>query len=675
MIYDPVAGEYVLFGGASGGNAVGSTWVFAHGTWKDLSANLTVAPPARWYNSFVWDASDGYGLLFGGRNPSTDLNDTWTFNGTAWTQVVTSVAPPPITTGRTVYDAADGNVWLYGGYSIMPVGPNAYNFTWTYHGGVWTNITANVTGAPADPHQVSYAVYDSLDGDVLMYGGSGTGGANCTQPGNTWTYRNGSYVNLTSGIGTSPPVGAGSRMMADDPAIGGVLLYGGWDGGSCGLSNETWVYHAGSWSPEALPWNPGPLWDGEMAGGGPAGSVLLFSGNTVIGTSYQSDQTWNFTPALGVSISGGLTGDAPLTVHLSAVTSGVGPFLYNWNWGDGGANNSSANATHTYVGPGTYPISLQVHDRFGKVADADASARSLPPLGAQAHALPSVGVAPLHVSFQATGSGGLTPYRFTWTFGVGTSTATGPSTSFDYSQPGVFSPTLTVTDNDSHQFVSQLAVTVVAALNVSLSAPSTIVVSGTPATFVATPTDGLGPYTYDWNFGDGSQLSAAANVSHTYAGSGTYPVSVAVTDQLGETVTRTADVPVVEPLTVALVAKESSIPLGQAVQLRAEVAGGATPLTESWSGMPTGCPSSPTGFNVTCTPSATGTFHVTVRVVDAAGESRSANATVVVSVPTAPAGGGFSATSWLELGSVVAVLAAALLVSVVVWRRRARPPG
>ncbi|HXQ48512.1 MAG TPA: hypothetical protein VN842_01855, partial [Thermoplasmata archaeon] len=181
MIYDPAAGEYVLFGGASGGNALGSTWVFAHGTWKDLFPNLTVSPPARWYNSFVWDASDGYGLLFGGRNPSTDLNDTWTFNGTAWTQVVTSVAPPPITTGRTVYDAADGVVWLYGGYSIMPGVPNAYNFTWTYHGGVWTNITANVTGAPGDPHQVSYAVYDSLDGDVLMYGGSGTGGSNCTQ--------------------------------------------------------------------------------------------------------------------------------------------------------------------------------------------------------------------------------------------------------------------------------------------------------------------------------------------------------------------------------------------------------------------------------------------------------------------------------------------------------------
>ncbi|HEV8049450.1 MAG TPA: hypothetical protein VGP88_02535, partial [Thermoplasmata archaeon] len=323
MIYDPAAGEYVLFGGASGGSALGSTWVFSHGTWTDLSPSLSVSPPARWYESFVWDAADGYALLFGGRNPATDFNDTWSFNGTAWTQIVTSVAPPPITTGRTVYDPADGYVWLYGGYSIMVGAPNQYNFTWTYHAGVWTNITAHVTGAPPDPHEVSYAVYDSEDGYVLMYGGSASGGANCTQPGNTWTYLNGTYVNLSASVGTSPPVGAGSRMMADDPAIGGVLLYGGWDGGSCRLSNETWVYRGDAWSQESLPWNPGPLWDGEIAGGGPAGSVLLFSGNTVEGTSYQSNQTWNFTPAVRASIAGGLIGDTPLTVHLSAVVAGV----------------------------------------------------------------------------------------------------------------------------------------------------------------------------------------------------------------------------------------------------------------------------------------------------------------------------------------------------------------
>ncbi|MFI5414097.1 MAG: PKD domain-containing protein [Candidatus Lutacidiplasmatales archaeon] len=197
--------------------------------------------------------------------------------------------------------------------------------------------------------------------------------------------------------------------------------------------------------------------------------------------------------------------------------------------------------------------------------------------------------------------------------------------------------------------------------------------SGTPVEFVATATNGLGPFTYDWNFGDGSQLSASANASHTYDGSGMYRVSVGVTDQLGEIVTRTAEVQVVRPLTVALVANESSVTVGSAVHLDAEVAGGAAPVTESWSGLPTGCPSSPTGLTVTCTPTATGTYHVQVRVDDSAGESRTANATVVVSAPTTPAGIAASATTWLEIGAVVAVVVGALLVTVLLWRRRAPP--
>jgi hypothetical protein len=133
------------------------------------------------------------------------------------------------------------------------------------------------------------------------------------------------------------------------------------------------------------------------------------------------------------------------------------------------------------------------------------------------------------------------------------------------------------------------------------------------------------------------------------------------------------EVQVVRPLAVALVANESSVHLGQSVRFSADVLGGAAPLTASWSGLPSGCPSSSTGFNVTCMPSATGTFHVSVRVDDSAGETRYGNATVVVSGPTTPAGAATSWTTWAVLGAVVVVLAAVAVASVVLWRRRARP--
>lgn len=672
MIYDPVAGEFVLFGGATNGYALGATWVFSHGVWKNLSSSLSASPPARWYNSFVWDGSDGYAVLFGGRDPSTDFNDTWTFNGSAWTHLATPIAPPPITTGRSVYDPVDGYVWLYGGYSFLPGEPNSYNFTWTFHAGVWTNITAAVTGAPGDPHQVSFAAYDSEDRYVVMYGGSGSGGASCTQSGNTWSYVNGTYVNLTGAVGVAPPAASGSRMMADDPAIGAVLLYGGWDGGSCPLSNQTWVYRAGAWSAEPLPWNPGPLWDGEIAGGGPAGSILLFSGNTVEGSSSQSNQTWNFTPALQVSVAGNLTGDVPFAVHLSAVVTGVAPFSYSWSWGDGTGPDPNGSANHTYATAGTFPVTLHVQDSFGKVAKDEVNVTALPPLGVNAHAFPSAGVAPLHVTFGANESGGLAPYRYTWTFGVGSSTANGPSATFEYSTPGQYTPTLSVTDGNGRQIVSELGVTVVLPLNVSLATPSAIALRGVPVAFTTNLQDGLGPFTYAWDFGDGSQLSASANESHTYSTNGTYGVSVAVTDRLNEMVRATVDLQVVLPLTVALVANQSSVTLGQSVRFTADVLGGASPLTENWSGLPRGCPPPVTGLIVACTPSVTGTYHLSVRVDDALGEVRFAITSLVVTQSTSAPGNSASWTTWALVGAgavgVVAVVAAAII-----WRRRARP--
>ncbi len=44
--------------------------------------------------------------------------------------------------------------------------------------------------------------------------------------------------------------------------------------------------------------------------------------------------------------------------------------------------------------------------------------------------------------------------------------------------------------------------------------------------------DGVAPYVFEWDFGDGTKGSGAA-VSHTYRATGTYRVTVAVTDARG----------------------------------------------------------------------------------------------------------------------------------------------
>jgi hypothetical protein len=243
----------------------------------------------------VWDGAGGYVLLFGGRDASTDFNDTWAFNGTAWTNLGSSHAPPPLTSGRVAYDARDHDVFLYGGYSIMAGAPSYYDFTWTFARGTWTNITSKVLGAPSDPHVVTYATYDDAIGKLLLFGGNLAGTPTCSATGFTWTFAHDRFTNLSSGLATAPPLGQGSRMMVYDPLQAGVLLYGGWDGPNCpSFSNQTWVLHAGSWTQLPLTTGPGPLWDGAMAADQGKGKVLVFGGNTAPYSSAQTNATWSF---------------------------------------------------------------------------------------------------------------------------------------------------------------------------------------------------------------------------------------------------------------------------------------------------------------------------------------------------------------------------------------------
>lgn len=69
----------------------------------------------------------------------------------------------------------------------------------------------------------------------------------------------------------------------------------------------------------------------------------------------------------------------------------------------------------------------------------------------------------------------------------------------------------------------------------------------TPATveFTAAITGGTGPFTYDWDFGDGSAHSTSANPTHIYTVVGTYTVTLTVTDANGLVTIATSTVDVI----------------------------------------------------------------------------------------------------------------------------------
>ncbi len=52
----------------------------------------------------------------------------------------------------------------------------------------------------------------------------------------------------------------------------------------------------------------------------------------------------------------------------------------------------------------------------------------------------------------------------------------------------------------------------------------------TPITFNATATGGEKPYSFEWDFGDGSEISFLQQPTHIYKNAGTYTITVNVTD-------------------------------------------------------------------------------------------------------------------------------------------------
>jgi N-acetylneuraminic acid mutarotase len=131
----------VLFGNIGGYT---DTWTFDGTTWT-LAAPASAGPtgdPKGLFESRCFQTLATLGdkvILFGGEQDANHvLNDTWAWNGTAWAQL--SIANPPPARfhgGTTTYD---GKIVLFGGAGAIPTGPGFLDDTWTFDGTTWTEV-------------------------------------------------------------------------------------------------------------------------------------------------------------------------------------------------------------------------------------------------------------------------------------------------------------------------------------------------------------------------------------------------------------------------------------------------------------------------------------------------------------------------------------------------------
>jgi hypothetical protein len=83
-------------------------------------------------------------------------------------------------------------------------------------------------------------------------------------------------------------------------------------------------------------------------------------------------------------------------------------------------------------------------------------------------------------------------------------------------------------------------------LTVEITSNDTEAIAPATFEFEVNVTDGTVPYTYSWDFGDGSEESNEETVEHTFEEAGTYNVSLTVTDSRGQSTSDNVEITVEE---------------------------------------------------------------------------------------------------------------------------------
>jgi PKD repeat protein len=629
LVYDAADGYVLLFGGLGRHGLLGDTWKFQGGNWTNLSGTLTRHPSPRFEAGIAYDAADGEVVLFGGLN-STRLGDTWVFAAGTWSRLSVSPAPSPREGAAMTYDAADGYVLLFGG----EVSSSGYSpgDTWEFVNQTWTNVTAQLAGAPP-PRESGVMAFDGVDGYVVLYGGKR---GNQTDLADTWSYVGGIWTNLTPSLSVAPPKREFSSF-AFDPWDGFALLVGGFQFPNS-LGDE-WEFGHGAWTQLSSGVSPSARYDaGESAwypgpGASGHGKMLFFGGRlSTTDNSSQLGDTWTFKLPLNASPSASLDPlDANESVTLSANPAG-GYAPYGIDWSGLPAGCTGGNVTSIACAPsvpGIYSIEVQVNDSVGTSAVSPVLSLTVHPRPtANVTATPAFGDLPLKTFLAAAATGGTPPFQYLWNFGDGTNSSTKAALNHTYRARGTFTPTVNVTDAVGVTVVASTTVTVAPAVQAFVTVSPATGPAPLPVTFNASATGGVGPYTFVWRFGDSSPTLSGASVTHTYA-PGTYTATVTATDSLGSSGQNRTTVIATSELGATLTVTPATITLGESVLVTLVPHGGAAPYGVAWSGVPAGC----TGLHGNggrCIPTEFGRFSVRTVITDSWGRQVAALANLTV---------------------------------------------
>ncbi|MCW4016794.1 MAG: PKD domain-containing protein [Candidatus Bathyarchaeota archaeon] len=239
---------------------------------------------------------------------------------------------------------------------------------------------------------------------------------------------------------------------------------------------------------------------------------------------------------------------------------------YSWDFGDGNTA-TGVSVSHAYADDGSYVVTLTVTDDDDATNTASATERALnqEPVASFTQSAETT-YTDEEIHFDGTGSydsdGSIVSYA--WDFGDG-NTATGATVEHTYEDNGVYTVTLTVTDDDGATDSAAATNTVLNKAPIAAFTENvTEIIQNEAIRFDASNSYDLDGtiVTYSWDFGDGNIATGMA-VDHTYIEDGNYTVTLTVTDNDGDSSSAVVE-KTVEPEIAVSLAVLSVIGLGVA---------------------------------------------------------------------------------------------------------------
>ena len=244
----------------------------------------------------------------------------------------------------------------------------------------------------------------------------------------------------------------------------------------------------------------------------------------------------------------------PVFFNASTSTPGVGHTSitsYRWSFGDG-STGSGQTVSHAYTAAGTYIVQLTVTDESGQSNTSTGTSITLgggPAPTANftfSPTSPNVGDTVVFDWRTSTTQQGLRIVSLDWNFGDSTPVVRCPGnaactsdgiTTHVFPRAGIFTVNLVVTDSAGRTNARSQTVTVATGSPtavVTLTKSGGLSVQADGSTSSASGGAAITAYTFFW--GDGSSTSGASpSATHTYTLTGTYSVTLRVTDSLNRT--------------------------------------------------------------------------------------------------------------------------------------------